>query len=308
MKNNYKYKIHSLKNNSFEKYNNNQCCSNPHIQTREGEKVCINCGMVITKIIVNNEARAFTKEETDKRKRTEIKWREFGPRTIIPITRTDYRGHDINSKSKSLFFRLSKIQKSLVSCIERNLCVARPKLNIIASKMNIPDYIKETAWKIYSTVALKKLTIGRTINGFIAASLYVAIRIHEFPRLFEEVCKLSMTPRLIVHHSLGIIIKEVLPKYGLKYHPITPEKLIFRFGNELRLPMKIQIKAMNILIKAINKGLERNGKDPKGFAASVIYMAAKNTNERRTQAEVSEVAKITEVTLRKRIKEIKNKI
>jgi len=52
----------------------------------------------------------------------------------------------------------------------------------------------------------------------------------------------------------------------------------------------------------------RTGKDPKGLAASVIYMAAKASNCRKTQAEVSSVAKVTEVTLRSCSKQIKSKL
>lgn len=63
-----------------------------------------------------------------------------------------------------------------------------------------------------------------------------------------------------------------------------------------------------MLKKATENGLTRIGKDPRGLAASVIYMAAKDNNERKTQAEVSEVAKITEVTLRSRNKDIKKKL
>jgi transcription initiation factor TFIIB len=179
---------------------------------------------------------------------------------------------------------------------------------MLTSKMNIPEYIKETAWKIYSVVAKKKLTMGRSIDGFIAAALYAAIRVHEFPRLLEEVCEASMTPRRTVHRSLGMIVKEVLPELNLKYKPITAEQLVFRFGNDLGLPMETQKKAINMLVEASKNGLLRTGKDPKGLAASVIYMAAKAGNCRKTQAEVSEVAKVTEVTLRSRSKQIKSKL
>ena len=60
-----------------------------------------------------------------------------------------------------------------------------------------------------------------------------------------------------------------------------------------------------MLSNANKNGLNRVGKDPKGLAASVIYMAAKINNERKTQEEVADIAKITEVTLRSRIKDIK---
>ncbi len=304
----YKNRIRINKNGRYDKTGNEKCCNDPAITSIDGEIVCTNCGLVIGNDIIETELRAYTSEEIEQRKRTEIRWRDFGPRTILPNTRIDSKGNLIDSKGKHLFSRLSKIQNSLVSSIERNFWEAKPKLKLIASKMNIPSYIEETAWKIYTTAAQKKLTMGRSIDGFITASLYAAIRIHESPRLLDEVCDASIIPRRVVHQSLGLIVKEVLHELGLKYRPITAEQLIFRFGNDLGLSMESQKAAMNMLLDATKNGLMRTGKDPRGFAASVIYMAAKITGERKTQAEISEVAKITEVTLRSRIKEIKNKL
>jgi transcription initiation factor TFIIB len=48
--------------------------------------------------------------------------------------------------------------------------------------------------------------------------------------------------------------------------------------------------------------LNRGGLDPKGLAAATIYIAARDTNEHRTQTQVANVAQITEVTLRTRAK------
>ncbi|MEJ2251581.1 MAG: hypothetical protein P8Y70_17420 [Candidatus Lokiarchaeota archaeon] len=285
-----------------------QCCDDPCIENRDGNAVCINCGVVKGRAIVGNETRAYTAQEIEERRHREPRWRGFGPRTILPNEKRDYHGNALGTKEKTLFSRLSKIQKSLVSSIERNLWEAKPKLKQLVSKLNIPEYIEETAWKIYMEVAKKQLTMGRTIDGFVAASLYAAIRVHEFPRLLEDISNISLTSRHTVVRSLGMIIKEVLPELGLKYQPITENQLIFRFGNQLELPMQVQKKALKLLIRASKGGLQKIGKDPKGFAASVIYIAAKSTEHKMTQAEVSEVAGITEVTLRSRIKDIKSRI
>jgi transcription initiation factor TFIIB len=150
--------------------------------------------------------------------------------------------------------------------------------------------------------------MGRSINGFISGSLYAAIRVHDFPRLLDEVCEASLTPRRTVHRSLAMIIREVLPELGLKYQPITAESLVFRFGNELSLPMKIQKNAIDMLRKASKNGLRRTGKDPKGLAAACIYIAAKDGAMRKTQSTVADIAKITEVTLRSRSKQIKARL
>ncbi len=287
---------------------NIECCSTPSIEERDGNKVCLNCGMIKERTYVGNERRAYTVEEIQNRRRTEPRWRDFGPRTMLPTTKTDSKGKSIGPKEQALFSRLSKIQNSLISTIERNFWEAKPKLKMLTSKLNIPEYISETAWKIYSIVAKKKLTMGRSINGFIAGSLYAAIRVHDFPRLLDEVCEASLTPRRTVHRSLAMIIREVLPSLGLRYQPITAESLVFRFGNELELPMKIQKVAIDMLRTASRNGLARTGKDPKGLAAACIYIAAKDGSIRKTQSLVADIAKITEVTLRSRAKQIKGKL
>ncbi len=282
-----------------------KCCDNPQIESRNGSKVCMSCGCVHEAHYVGNERRAYDKKEVEDRKQTEVRWREFGARTMISPDQTDSKGRSFTAETKTLYSRLSKIQNSLVSSIERNFWEAKPNLKMLVSKMNCPAYIHETAWKIYTVVAKKKLTMGRSIDGFVAASLYAAIRVHEFPRLLEEVSDASMTPRRTVIRSLGMIAKDVLPELELCYKPITATQLIYKFGNELEVPMEIQQTAAKILRAASHKGLSQTGKDPKGFAASSLYMALKSSETRKTQAEVANVAKITEVTLRSRIKEIK---
>jgi transcription initiation factor TFIIB len=286
-------------------YNKEECCKDPNISIKNGTIVCLNCGLVLGMELIQKQRRAFTADELKSRRHTQKVWRNFGPRTIVPRNTKDYHGRDINVKKKSQLSRLSKIQKSLISGIERNLWEAKPKMQLIVSKLNIPKYVFKTAWRIYRIAAKKKLTMGRSIAGFVAASLYAAIRIHEIPRLLDEISDTSLVSRRKITRSLGMLIREVLPELNLKYKPVTPKKLIFRFGNDLEIPLKIQKKALKLYKESSNKGLSINGKDPKGFAASAIYMAAKPTEHRKTQTEVSDTAKITEVTLRTRIKDIR---
>ncbi|MHA2127751.1 MAG: transcription initiation factor IIB [Promethearchaeota archaeon] len=206
---------------------------------------------------------------------------------------------------RQLFSRLSKIQRSLITSIERNLWEAKPKLKIYTSKLNIPAYISETAWRIYMELAKEKLTMGRSMDGFIAASLYAAIRIHKFPIILDDVSDASMVPRHTLFRSLSMIIQKILPVLGLEYRPISPEKLVFVIGNKLSMPIDLQIKAMNLVKKISKRGIY-NGKDPKGLTAAVLYSVAKETNFKKTQKEIATAAKVTEVTIRNRLKDIKS--
>jgi transcription initiation factor TFIIB len=300
--------VYNRRRKQFEDYEDSDqpCCPEPSIIVNDdGTKVCSNCGLTFGQALVDTERRAYTSEEVKNRRRTEPKWRSFGPRTVITGVGTDARGHHLESKKQALFSRLSKIQGSLVSSLERNFWEAKPKLNSLALKLSIPSQIVETAWKIYSEVAKQKLTMGRSIDGFVAASLYAAIRIHEFPRLLEELVEIAMIPLRSVHRSLGLIVRKVFPVFKMKYKPVTTRSLVYRFGSELKLSMGTQTKASNMLLESRKKGLRAMGKDPKGLAAAALYIAAKKTDEKRTQAEIADIARITEVTLRTRVKQIR---
>ena len=285
---------------------NEKCCDNPHIiSSADGTKVCDNCGMVFGQDYIQQERRAYTADEVRNRWITEPRWRNYGPRTVIGIYNSDAKGHTLESKRQQLFNRLSKIQGSLINSIERNYWESRPKLASLGQKLHIPDHIMETAWKIYSEVAKMKLTMGRSIDAFVTASLYAAIRIHDFPRLLEEIVDVAMIPLRSVHRSLGLVVRSVLPVLKMRYKPIAPKPLVYRFGSELNLSMQTQQSGSELLRVAVKHGMKKMGKDPKGLAAAALYLSSKHHGERKTQTEIANTARITEVTLRTRAKQIK---
>ena len=58
------------------------------------------------------------------------------------------------------------------------------------------------------------------------------------------------------------------------------------------------------LEEAKNKHGLITGKDPKGIAASAIYIASIMTDNHATQREIASAAEVTEVTIRNRYKEL----
>lgn len=298
-----------MKNNKkiIDKFSDRKdCCNDPSVTFQNGYAVCQNCGEVVDQLFSAHERRAYNNEEKENRICNEPTWRDFGPRTDLSKYQSDYKGSGFNSRKRELYSRLSKIHRSLISGLERNLWEAKPKMKYISTRLCVPQYVSDTAWRIYTKVAKDRLTVGRSIDGFVAAALYAAIRIHEFPKLLDDITEATLASRHTIVHSLGFIIREVLPKLRLKYAPITAEQLIFYFGNKLELPTQIQVRANELYACARQNGLSVSGKDPKGLAASLIYLAARESEYKKTQAEVALVAKTNEVTLRSRIKDLKN--
>jgi transcription initiation factor TFIIB len=283
------------------------CCNNKHINIVDGAKVCVNCGMIFDVNLVDDERRAYSIKEINERKQTEPRWRDFGSRTVLPATNIDFKGNILDAERRTLYTRLSKIQNSLVSSTERNYWVAKPILKELSSKLNVPIHISEIAWKIYTNAVKKRLTMGRSIEAILSASMYISIRMHEFPKLLEDISDAIMISRKTVVRSIALLLREVLPELNYAYKPITTEQLVIKFCNELGLAHETQKQALKILSESLKKGISISGKDPKGFAASAVYIATKYTGEQRKQMEIAKIAKITEVTLRTRIKEMANK-
>jgi transcription initiation factor TFIIB len=95
----------------------------------------------------------------------------------------------------------------------------------------------------------------------------------------------------------------VVRELGLEIKPADPESYVPRFASDLDLSDESERRARELLVNARETGI-LSGKSPVGLAAAAVYAAALLTNEKVTQSEVSDVANISEVTIRNRYKEL----
>jgi transcription initiation factor TFIIB len=66
-------------------------------------------------------------------------------------------------------------------------------------------------------------------------------------------------------------------------------------------------RAMDVMNSLTEREISA-GKDPMGFAATVLYVSCLNAGVNIRQADIADAAGITEVTLRNRFKDLKNKL
>jgi transcription initiation factor TFIIB len=281
------------------------------IDHSRGEVICSNCGLVLSdrSIDMGPEWRAFTADEQNARQRVggPQDWSKFdqGLTTIIGRQNVDASGRKLTSTRRAQIHRLRKwqIRTKVHSSDKRNLAVAMTELHRISSQLSIPYSIRETSAVIYRKALRKRLTRGRTILGMIAASLYLACRVHQVPRPLEEVCDQIH----ITRKELSLCVRLILRYLNLKIPHSNPVEFIHRFGSELDLPGEAKKAAIDILEMARKERLTI-GKDPKGMAAAAIYVASILTGARRTQLEIARTARVTEVTVRNRYKEMVEKL
>ncbi|MHA1885194.1 MAG: hypothetical protein ACW96S_09105, partial [Promethearchaeota archaeon] len=57
------------------------CCDSPKIGEEDGFSLCLNCGLVYSRVLDDSPRRAFTQEEIQNRKSSERVYSPIGPRT-----------------------------------------------------------------------------------------------------------------------------------------------------------------------------------------------------------------------------------
>jgi transcription initiation factor TFIIB len=276
-----------------------------------GEIICGNCGIVISERYIDQgpEWRAFSSEEKEGRSRvgapTTFAMHDKGLSTVIDRRDIDVYGNKLVPSRRAQIYRLRKWQiRSMVhNSVQRNLATAMSELDRLTSQLGIPRDIKETAAIIYRKALERRLVRGRTIDGVTAAAVYLACRLHHVPRALEEIVTHTHAGR----KELGRSIRLILHTSGIAIPRPKPQDFISRFGEDLRMSVNAQRRAIEIIDQAQAMGLTA-GKDPTGMAAAALYIAGLIEGERRTQQEVAGAAHITEVTVRNRYKEMVQKL
>ncbi len=285
-------------------YNFSCDCDNPRIVENGNSVLCINCGMELDKIYIAQGKPYYEYIDYIENKQNEIVTR-YGYRTDFGNLRYDYYGKYIKFETYFRFRRLSKINRSFFNKYEHNFSVSKPLMRTYINLLKLPKIINETSWVLYKMAVTKSLIRGRSIDAFICASIYISARHYNIPLMIEELVDISDVSKNKIYSTISILVKYVLPKLNIKYRNMSPIPFIYRFGNELGLPIQIINKSIKLIreIEKIDFGFF-SGKDPRGIAGGILYLISNLYNYKKTQDEIRIVSYMTNVTIRARAREI----
>jgi len=272
-----------------------------------GETVCEECGLVVEEdeIDPGPEWRAFDSREKDKKSRvgapTTNMMHDKGLSTNIGWQNKDAYGNALSSRQREKMQRLRTWNERFRTrdSKERNLKQALGEIDRMASALGLPENVRETASVIYRRALDEDLLPGRSIEGVATAALYAAARQAGTPRSLDEIETVSRVGRMELTRTYRYIVREL----NLEVKPADPGSYVPRFASDLDLSEEAE-RAARELLEAAKESGTISGKSPVGLAAAAVYAAALLTNEKVTQSEVSEVADISEVTIRNRYKEL----
>jgi transcription initiation factor TFIIB len=280
-------------------------CGKSNIVTdpENGELICSNCGLVLEADMIDRgpEWRAFTVSEKNSRSRTglgaSLTLYDKGLSTVFRGDR-DASGRRLNPEARIKMDRLRRYdnRSKFDETWRRNLSIAMAELDRMCVILSIPSGLKEQAALIYRKALKADLIRGRSIDAFVAASIYAACRASEVPRPIKKISEASTRDHSEVARTYRLLIQEL----KLRMPVDDPIKFIPSISSKLRLRRDTENKAITILRKAKTRyGL--TGKDPRGLAAAALYMACLSNDDRRIQKDVALAAGTTEVTLRNRL-------
>jgi transcription initiation factor TFIIB len=284
-----------------------ECSGRLIVDDERGETVCGDCGLVVETDEIDRgpEWRAFDAAEKDEKSRvgapTTNMMHDKGLSTNIDWRDKDAYGNSLSSSQRKKMQRLRKWNERFRTrdSKERNLKQALGEIDRMASALGLPENVRETASVIYRRALDENLLPGRSIEGVATAAVYAAARQAGVPRSLDEITDVSRVEKTEIARTYRYVIREL----GLEVKPADPESYVPRFASSLELSEEAEHRARKLLQNAKEQGVH-SGKSPVGLAAAAVYAAALLTNEKTTQAAVSEVADISEVTIRNRYHEL----
>jgi transcription initiation factor TFIIB len=310
-------KIQSIKNKPDLSKQNQALCSICNRTDRivtdpeSGEIICSNCGMVISDKVEDSshlERHVFTGGQMEQARArtgapTSLARHDMGLATIIGKEDRDASGQKIDSSINSTMQRLRAwdFRIHLSRSSDRNLQTAFKLLNTLKDKLGLSDAIVEKVAYIYRKAQERGFVRGRSIPAVLAAAVYIVYRDFGVPKTMKDIATVSNIKR----KNIARVYRQLLLELDYKVPNPDPVKCIAKIANKGNLTEKTKRHALDIMEKVTENEISA-GKDPMGLAATVLYMSCIKTGENITQKEISNVAGVTEVTLRNRFKDLKN--
>ncbi|GAB7095198.1 transcription initiation factor IIB [Halolamina litorea] len=284
-----------------------ECSGNVTREAARGERLCSDCGLVVEEDEIDHgpDWRSFSGDESDDRRRigapvTEL-LHDKGLSTTIGWQDKDAYGNHLSAKKRERIHRLRTWDERFRTkdAGERNVKQALGEIERMGSALGIAEPPRETAAVLYRRAVDEGLLPGRSIESMATASLYAAARQHGTPRTLVTFAGVSRVERLEIQRAYRYISREL----GLSIEPADPLQYLRQYASAVGASSEVERLARELLETTKGQGAH-SGKSPAGLAGAAVYAAATLANEKLTQEAVSEVAGVSQVTIRNRYQEL----
>jgi transcription initiation factor TFIIB len=164
-------------------------------------------------------------------------------------------------------------------------------IDSLATTLDLGDSTEQVARVIFQQTTDQRN--GRSLTIIASASIYLACKQNNRPTDATTIC----TDQEFDSNRLLQMAKTLDSELSLGTNLFNPDTYVSNYCNHLDLSTEAEDLAQKIVTATTEEGVA-SGRSPTGFAAAAVYYASILANEKRTQREVSNVADVSEVTIR----------
>ena len=269
--------------------------------TNKGETICKICNNIISNVIDSPEWKNYKDSNTNNT-------RCGMPRNVMLPQSS--MGTTIKNDNNFKMIRINKYQKwNSMPYKERSLYKVYKDIEDKCIKSELPLVISETAQSYYLTISKTKISRGSNRIGIIAACIYYACKECGAPRSTNELSSLFNIDNKIMTKgckNFTEIMRMSEDKKRIQVHKsINLHDFIDRFSHKLKLTDNDK-KNIKILSKKCEELNLINDNTPPAMAAGCIYLYIRYKKIEIDKKKISEVCKISEVTINKCSKKLEN--
>ena len=184
------------------------------------------------------------------------------------------------------------------------------KIVIIANNNGIPKIIIDEAMRIHKRISEVKTFRGLNRDGIIAASIYIASRINNYPRTAKEIATIFLLDNSSATKGCKnalTIINEIERETACEDRTVlyqsTPITFIERYCSKLNVNQELTMLCKFIANKVAKNNLIPEN-TPHSIASGIIYFVSYVCNLNITKREINQISKISEVTINKCFKKL----
>jgi transcription initiation factor TFIIB len=184
------------------------------------------------------------------------------------------------------------------------------KITILANQSGIPKLIVDDAMRYHKRISEAKTFRGLNRDGIIAASIYVAARINNYPRTAKEIATIFHLDNTAAtkgcKNAISIINElehEMENSDKTNLCQTTPIAFIDRYCSKLNINSELT-KLCKFVAVRIQKNNLIPENTPHSIAGGIVYFVSQICNVNISKKAVSNISEISEVTINKCYKKL----
>jgi len=183
-------------------------------------------------------------------------------------------------------------------------------IKLMSKNAGIPKIIVDEALRQHKKLSEEKTFRGDNRDGIIAASIYIAARIHKYPRTAKEIASIFHLDNTSATKGcknavnlLNKMEKDDVSSDKTHFYKTTPTAFIERYCSKLGLNKELTKVCLFVAHKISQKNLIPEN-TPHSVAAGIVYFVAQSCNLNVSKKNVNKCSEISEVTINKCYKKL----